>query len=126
MTTFLNTIRSQLYFTFLVWDDLFMCFEHYAHSELHGRNEVELMGVSKAGWDFTAMKKESDVEALMKIIRFIANLFTEAEIGQHIYREHSTQYKELIRTLKDLLQRKSDLEKYDVPISQFSNSLHAH
>lgn len=39
-----------------------------------------------AGWDYAAMKTETDVEALMKIVRLIANLFTVSEIGQHIYR----------------------------------------
>lgn len=39
----------------------------------------------------------------MKIIRLIANLFTVPEIGQHVYREHSNNYKNLIKTLKILL-----------------------
>ena len=29
-----------------------------------------------AAWDYQAMKKESDVEAIIKIIRLIANIFT--------------------------------------------------
>ena len=39
-----------------------------------------------AAWDYTAMKKQSDIQALMKIIRLIANLFTLPEIGNEIYR----------------------------------------
>jgi|JI10StandDraft_1071094.scaffolds.fasta_scaffold55559_2 hypothetical protein len=39
----------------------------------------------------------------MKIIRLIANLFTVPEIGQHIYRDYSSNYRDLIKTLKILL-----------------------
>lgn len=68
-----------------------------------------------AAWDYTAMKKESDIEALMKIIRLMANLFTVPEIGQHIYRDYCHNYRDLIKTLKILLERKSNLEKHNVP-----------
>lgn len=56
-----------------------------------------------AAWDYTTMKKESDVEALMKIIRLIANIFTVPEIGQSVYRDYSANYRDLIKTLKMLL-----------------------
>lgn len=79
------------------------------------------MGISMAAWDLPAMKKESDVEALMKIIRLIANLFTEAEIGQHVYREHADHYRQLIKSLKMLLAKKSDIEKYNVSHLLLSN-----
>jgi hypothetical protein len=79
------------------------------------------MGVSMAAWDYTAMKKESDIDALMKIVRLIANLFTVSEIGQHIYREHSTNYKDLIKTIKLLLEGKSSIEKHSVSIVKFRN-----
>lgn len=36
------------------------------------------MGISMAAWDYQAMKKESDIEAIIKIIRLIANIFTVA------------------------------------------------
>lgn len=61
------------------------------------------MGISMAAWDYTTMKKESDVEALMKIIRLIANIFTVSEIGQSVYRDYSANYRDLIKTLKMLL-----------------------
>ena len=67
-----------------------------------------------AAWDLPAMKKESDIEALMKIIRLMANIFTVPEIGQHIYREHSENYRKLIKNLKMLLEKKSDLERHNV------------
>ncbi len=34
------------------------------------------MGLSMAAWDYQAIKKESDIEAIIKIIRLIANIFT--------------------------------------------------
>lgn len=51
----------------------------------------------------------------MKIIRLMANLFTVPEIGQHIYRDYCHNYRDLIKTLKILLERKSNLEKHNVP-----------
>ena len=67
-----------------------------------------------AAWDLPAMKKQSDIEALMKIVRLIANLFTVPEIGQKIYRDYSDNYRQLIKNLKMLLEKKSDVEKNHV------------
>lgn len=52
----------------------------------------------------------------MKIVRLIANLFTVPEIGQKIYRDHSDNYRQLIKNLKMLLDKKSDVEKNNVTI----------
>jgi hypothetical protein len=57
MTSYLADIRTQLYFDFKAWEDIYVCFEHYATSELKGKSEVEKMGISMAAWDYTAMKK---------------------------------------------------------------------
>ena len=61
------------------------------------------MGISMAAWDYQAMKKESDVEAIIKIIRLIANIFTVSESGQDIYVNDSKSFKELVIKLKNLL-----------------------
>ena len=50
----------------------------------------------------------------MKIVRLIANLFTVPEIGQKIYRDHSDNYRQLIKNLKMLLEKKSDVHKNNV------------
>jgi hypothetical protein len=76
MTSYLADIRNELYFEFGAWKDIFVCFDHYATIELSGKNEVEKMGLSMAAWDYQAIKKESDIEAIIKIIRLIANIFT--------------------------------------------------
>jgi hypothetical protein len=52
----------------------------------------------------------------MKIIRLIANLFTVPEIGQHVYQNYAQHYRDLIKTLKILLEKKSNLEKHNVYI----------
>lgn len=57
MTSFLADIRTQLYFDFGVWPDIYGCFVHYADSELKGKSEIEKMGISMAAWDYQAMKK---------------------------------------------------------------------
>jgi uncharacterized membrane protein YgaE (UPF0421/DUF939 family) len=74
------------------------------------------MGVSMAAWDYQAMRKESDVEALMKMIRLIANLFTVPEIGNHLYREKPEQYRQLVKQLAKVLEKRGNLEKGSVII----------
>lgn len=61
------------------------------------------MGISTMAWDYQVMKKESDVEALVKIIRLIANILTVNEIGMDIYINKGIQFKDLIKKLKILL-----------------------
>ena len=58
----------------------------------------------------------------MKIIRLIANLFTVPEIGQHVYQNYAQHYRDLIKTLKILLEKKSNLEKHNVYIFLWRNS----
>jgi hypothetical protein len=58
------------------------------------------------------MKKESDIDALVKIIRLIANLFTVNEIGQDIYVNRGIHFKDLIRKLKELLEKKCNLVQH--------------
>ena len=53
----------------------------------------------------------------MKIVRLIANLFTVPEIGQKIYRDYSDNYRQLIKNLKMLLEKKSDVNKNNVCFS---------
>ncbi len=60
-----------------------------------------------AAWDYQTMKKESDIEAIIKIIRLIANIFTVAQIGSDIYVNDSKSFKELIIKLKGILERKN-------------------
>lgn len=67
-----------------------------------------------AAWDYQAIKKESDIEAIIKIIRLIANIFTVNEIGKDIYMNDSASYKELIKKMKTLLEKKSNIEKSSV------------
>ena len=43
------------------------------------------MGLSMAAWDYQHIKKESDVDCAIRIVRLIANLFTVTAIGQDIY-----------------------------------------
>jgi hypothetical protein len=67
------------------------------------------MGLSMAAWDYQHIKKESDIDCAIRIIRLIANLFTVPTIGQDIYMNFGTCYKELLRKLKTLLQKKSNI-----------------
>jgi hypothetical protein len=85
MTSYLADIRSQIYFDFAAWQDIYECFDFYAGRELSGKNEVEKMGLSMAAWDYQHIKKESDIECTIRIIRLIANLLTVPTIGQDIY-----------------------------------------
>lgn len=57
MTSYISDIRVLIYDEFKAWDDIFECFQHYAHSELHGKSQVDKMGISMAAWDLPAMKK---------------------------------------------------------------------
>ena len=57
MTSYISDIRTQIYSDFSAWDDIFICFEHYANSELQGKSQVDKMGISMAAWDLPAMKK---------------------------------------------------------------------
>jgi hypothetical protein len=75
------------------------------------------MGLSMAAWDYQAIKKESDIEAIIKIIRLIANIFTVNEIGRDIYMNDSGSYRELMKKLKGLLEKKSNIEKSSVLFS---------
>lgn len=40
MTSYLADIRNELYFEIGAWQDIFICFDFYATSELSGKNEV--------------------------------------------------------------------------------------
>lgn len=112
MTSFLLDIRSELYFEFNAFGDVYGCFEHYCRGELQGKSEIDKMGISVAAWDYQAMKKESDVDALVKIIRLLANLFTVNEIGQDIYVNRAAHFKDLVRKLKELLEKKCSLAQH--------------
>ena len=69
------------------------------------------MGISKMAWDFQAMKKENDIEALVKIIRLIANLLTVSEIGNDIYTTNQgVLFRDLVKKLKILLEKKPSIE----------------
>lgn len=47
------------------------------------------MGLSMAAWDYQHIKKESDIDCAIRIIRLIANIFTVPAIGQDIYVNNS-------------------------------------
>ena len=64
------------------------------------------MGITHTSWDFKIMKTESDLEALIKLIRLIANLLTVENIGYDIITNKSNIYKELIKRLVILLTNK--------------------
>jgi len=61
------------------------------------------MGLSMAAWDYQHIKKESDIECTIRIIRLIANLLTVPTIGQDIYMNQPNCYRELTKKLKSLL-----------------------
>ena len=46
-----------------------------------------------AAWDYQHIKKESDIDCAIKIIRLVANLLTVPAIGQDIYVNHAACYK---------------------------------
>lgn len=79
-----------------------------------------------AAWDYQAIKKESDIEAIIKIIRLIANIFTVNEIGRDIYMNDSGSYRELMKKLKGLLEKKSNIEKSSVIFLLSRNLLRAY
>lgn len=70
-----------------------------------------------AAWDYQAIKKQSDIEAIIKIIRLIANIFTVNQIGKDIYMNDPNSFRELVKKLKGLLQKKSNIEKSSVIFS---------
>ena len=61
------------------------------------------MGLSMAAWDYQHIKKESDIDCAIRIIRLMANLLTVPSIGEDIYMNHSNCYRELLKKLKKLL-----------------------
>ena len=81
------------------------------------------MGISTMAWDYQVMKKENDIEALVKIIRLIANLLTINEIGMDIYVNKGIQFRDLIKKLKILLEKKASIEANPVNIESFRISL---
>lgn len=48
----------------------------------------------------------------MKIIRLLANLFTVNEIGQDIYLNRGNHFKDLIKKLKELLEKKCSIVQH--------------
>ncbi len=61
------------------------------------------MGLSMAAWDYQHIKKESDVDCAIRIVRLIANLFTVTAIGQDIYVNDPLVYRDLVKKLKAIL-----------------------
>ena len=110
MTSYLENIRNKMYFKYGAFGDIYQCFDYYTTSELKGKGDVEKMGISTMAWDYQVMKKESDVEALVKIIRLIANIFTVNEIGMDIYINKGIQFRDLIKKLKILLEKKANIQ----------------
>ena len=104
MTSFLVDIRNKMYFKYSAFADVYQCFDYYITSELKGKtSDIDKMGISTMAWDYQVMKKQSDIEALVKIIRLIANLFTVNEIGMDIYLNKGIQFRDFIKKLKILL-----------------------
>ena len=64
------------------------------------------MGITHTSWDFKIMKAESDLEALIKLIRFIGNLLTVENIGYDVITNKQNIYRELIKRLVVLLTNK--------------------
>ena len=64
-----------------------------------------------------------DIDALIKLIRLIANLFTLEEIGLDFVQKRATNYKELLRKLNDLINKK-DVKKHAVSLAYFGASSH--
>lgn len=56
-----------------------------------------------AAWDYQHIKKESDIDCAIRIVRLIANLFTLPPIGQDIYLNQPNTYRELVKKLKAIL-----------------------
>jgi hypothetical protein len=61
------------------------------------------MGLSMAAWDYQHIKKESDIDCAIRIIRLITNLFTVSPIGHDIYINQAHNYRELVKKLKSIL-----------------------
>jgi len=64
------------------------------------------MGITHTSWDFKIMKAESDLEALIKLIRLIGNLLTVENIGYDVITNKQNIYRELIKRLVVLLTNK--------------------
>ena len=64
------------------------------------------MGITHTSWDFKIMKAESDMEALIKLIRLIGNLLTVENIGYDVITNKQNIYRELIKRLVVLLTNK--------------------
>lgn len=79
------------------------------------------MGLSLAAWDYQHIKKESDVDCAIRIVRLIANLFTLAPIGQDIYANHAPTYRDLVKKLKAILERKSSIDRWGVHLQLYRN-----
>ncbi|KAL4489170.1 hypothetical protein ABPG73_005657 [Tetrahymena malaccensis] len=113
ITTYNESIRNMIYFQFNAFKDIYNCFEYYAQRELTPlKNEtVDKLGLSTAAWDFKIMQKESDSEALIKLLRLIANLMTVQEIGTHLITKKGVYYHDLIKKCKLILQKYKDINE---------------
>ena len=64
----------------------------------------------------------TDMDALIKIIRLIANLFTLEQIGVDYITKHRKGYKAILNKLNDLIAKK-DAKNHSVLIRSFVNPL---
>ncbi|KRX07299.1 Armadillo-type fold [Pseudocohnilembus persalinus] len=110
LTAFIQDIRTFIYFQMKGFQDIYLCLDYYTNKENSQKNqqnsETDKMNITNTGWDFKQLQKENDVEALIKIIRLIANLLTVEDIGQDLIKNKNMYYKDLIKKLKQLIHGK--------------------
>ncbi|KAM3134604.1 hypothetical protein pb186bvf_013246 [Paramecium bursaria] len=113
MTTYFEGIRQLIYFKFNAFQDIYNCFEYFWTKELQPTKQMSLenFGQSHAAWDFQILKQEKNIDALIRIIRLIANLLTVEQIGLDLMQNNLPIYKTLISKLLKLLQKFSQIQQ---------------
>jgi hypothetical protein len=58
-------------------------------------------------WDFKTLEKENDSDALLKLMRLLANLMTIPQIGSDFVSKKENYFKDLLKKVKGLLDTKN-------------------
>ncbi|CAD8090520.1 unnamed protein product [Paramecium primaurelia] len=119
MTTYFEGIRQLIYYKFNQFGDILKCFDYYWTKEINPQqlNQIDQFSQSRAAWDFQILQSEKDIDALIRIIRLIANILTIEQIGLDILKNYSNEYRILISKLLKLLQKNTIITKQQEIIS---------
>jgi len=117
ITTFIAEMREALYFDFEIFPQLFECFKFYMTK---GSQDMEkLMRSSFTKFD-KASGSENNLDAITKLVRLMANLFTLDKIGIDFVTKNGPQYKLLLQYLCAKLKEKEAESNTEFMISSLS------